>query len=61
MITFRLKDECHSIYTLNVLANNALGTGDVRIILPDGTTVSEACFEVETLTDGSEVFQVVLS
>jgi hypothetical protein len=55
------KEEVDSVYSLATHADNIFGTKDVRMVLVDGTTISKATYRVLTLTDGSEVFEVVLS
>jgi len=54
-------EDVDNVYSLATHSKNIFGTSDVRILLPDGTTVSKAIFRVITLTDNSEIFEVVLT
>ena len=53
-------EDIQSAEGLAIFCRNVFGTGDVRIVTKDGVTISKARAEVETLTDGSEIFRVVL-
>ena len=54
------KQDVQSVGGLATFVRDVLGTTEVRMVLPDGTTVSKAVVKVLTLTDGSEVFEVHL-
>jgi hypothetical protein len=54
-------DECDSISTLFVTARRTFGSTDVRLVDANGNTFSKVTYRVLTLTDGSEVFEAVLS
>jgi hypothetical protein len=58
---FKEREEIQSVYGLKTFVENVFGTsGEVRIVLPDGTVASKAATKVLTLTDGSEIFEVHL-
>jgi hypothetical protein len=46
--------------SLVIAARHAFGTGDVRLMDKNGNTFSRVRFQIETLTDGSEVYNAVL-
>lgn len=54
------KQDVQNTDGLAIFVRNVFGTGEVRIVLPDGTVVSKAVARVLTLTDGSEIFEVVV-
>lgn len=51
-------EDVQSVAGLLSFVRDALGTGNVRIVLPDGTVVSKAIARIQVLTDGSEIFEV---
>jgi hypothetical protein len=58
---FTEREDIQSVYGLKTFVENVFGaSGDVRIVLPNGTVASKAATKVLTLTDGSEVFEVHL-
>jgi len=55
------KQDIQTVSGLNTFVRDVFGTAEVRMVLKDGTTISRAETRLLTLTDGSEVFEVVLS
>ena len=58
---FFAEQDIQSVGGLNTFVRDALGTNDVRIVLPDGTVASNARVRIVELTDKSEIFEVIVS